>query len=78
VPARDGAGAGDDALFARDLFAATHVTVLPGQYLGRDAHGVNPGRGYVRIALVPELADCVDAARRIVAFCHAWPTAASH
>jgi N-succinyldiaminopimelate aminotransferase len=52
-----------------ELFAATHVTVLPGQYLGRVAHGVNPGRGYVRIALVPELNDCVEAARRIVEFC---------
>lgn len=60
---------GDDERFTRDLFAATHVTVLPGQYLARDAHGINPGRGYVRIALVPELADCVDAAQRIAAFC---------
>jgi N-succinyldiaminopimelate aminotransferase len=60
---------GDDEAFARDLFASTHVTVLPGQYLARDAHGTNPGRGYVRLALVPELADCLEAAQRIVAFC---------
>jgi N-succinyldiaminopimelate aminotransferase len=60
---------GDDRTFARDLFAATHVTVLPGQFLARDAHGTNPGRGCVRMALVPELADCVEAAKRIVAFC---------
>ena len=60
---------GDDEAFAKDLFAATHVTVLPGQYLARDAHGTNPGRGYVRMALVPELADCIEAARRIVEFC---------
>ena len=60
---------GDDEKFARELFAATHVTVLPGQYLARDAHGANPGRGYVRMALVPSLSDCVDAARRIVEFC---------
>ena len=60
---------GDDEAFTRDLFAATHVTVLPGQYLARDAHGTNPGRGYVRLALVPELADCIEAAQRIVAFC---------
>ena len=59
----------DDARFARDLFAATHVTVLPGQYLARDAHGTNPGRGYVRMALVPPLADCIEAAERIRAFC---------
>ena len=59
---------GDDERFARELFAATHVTVLPGQYLARDAHGTNPGRGYVRMALVPPLADCIEAAERIVAF----------
>ena len=60
---------GDDEAFARALFAETHVTVLPGQYLARDAHGINPGRGYVRLALVPALADCVEGARRIIAFC---------
>jgi len=60
---------GDDERFARELFAATHVTVLPGQYLARDAHGTNPGRGYVRMALVPALDDCIEAARRIVGFC---------
>jgi N-succinyldiaminopimelate aminotransferase len=59
----------DDEVFARALFAATHVTVLPGRYLAREAHGVNPGSGYVRIALVPELDACVDAATRIAAFC---------
>jgi N-succinyldiaminopimelate aminotransferase len=51
------------------LFAAAHVTVLPGRYLARDAHGENPGRGYVRIALVPPIEECVEAARRIVEFC---------
>jgi N-succinyldiaminopimelate aminotransferase len=62
-------GAADDAAFARDLFAATGVTVLPGRYLAREAQGVNPGEGYVRIALVPELGECVEAARRMVGFC---------
>lgn len=61
---------GDDERFARDLFAATHVTVLPGRYLAREAHGENPGCGYVRIALVPGIDDCVEGARRIVEFCH--------
>jgi N-succinyldiaminopimelate aminotransferase len=60
---------GDDEAFARELFASTHVTVLPGQYLARDAHGTNPGRGYIRLALVPELSDCIEAAHRMVAFC---------
>ena len=64
-----GGGCGDDVAFTRELFAAAHVTVLPGRYLGREAHGVNPGCGYVRMALVPEIGDCVEAARRIVEFC---------
>jgi N-succinyldiaminopimelate aminotransferase len=59
----------DDEAFARELFAATHVTVLPGQYLARDAHGVNPGRGRLRMALVPDLRACVEAATRIAGFC---------
>jgi len=60
---------GDDETFARELFATANVTVLPGQYLARDAHGTNPGRGYVRMALVPPVADCVEAAQRILEFC---------
>ena len=64
-----GVPGGDDPAFARDLFAATHVTVLPGRYLARDAHGVNPGSGFVRIALVPDIEDCVAATQRIVEFC---------
>jgi N-succinyldiaminopimelate aminotransferase len=59
---------GDDEMFARELFRHTHVTVLPGQYLARDARGVNPGRGYVRIALVPDLRDCLEAAGRMTAY----------
>ena len=59
---------GDDEAYARDLFAATHVTVLPGQYLGRVAHGINPGRGYVRIALVPTFNTCLEGAHRMAAF----------
>lgn len=63
---------GADDAFARALFAATHVTVLPGRYLGRDAHGLNPGHGYMRMALVPELAHCVDGANRIASFCRSY------
>jgi N-succinyldiaminopimelate aminotransferase len=64
-----GVPGGDDEAFTRALFARAHVTVLPGRYLAREAHGENPGAGYVRIALVPRIDDCVDAARRIVEFC---------
>ncbi len=54
-----------DVAFARQLFTQQHVTVLPGTYLARQAHGHNPGQQRVRIALVAPLATCVDAARRI-------------
>ncbi|MBI5450029.1 MAG: succinyldiaminopimelate transaminase [Gammaproteobacteria bacterium] len=55
----------DDTVFARRLYAEQHVTVLPGSYLSRPAHGCNPGARHVRIALVAPLDECIDAARRI-------------
>ncbi len=55
----------DGETFARRLFAEQHVTTLPGSYLSRTAHGIDPGRDYVRIALVAPLDDCLDAARRL-------------
>jgi N-succinyldiaminopimelate aminotransferase len=58
----------DDAVFARELYRRKHVTVLPGSFLARDALGVNPGKGYVRIALVDGHDACVEASRRIVDF----------
>ena len=59
----------DDREFARELQRQYNVLVLPGSYLARDAHGINPGRNYVRIALVASQADCVEAMRRIARFC---------
>ena len=56
---------GDDEAFARGLYAAENVVVLPGRYLARDAGRGNPGQGRVRISLVAPLADCIDAAHRI-------------
>ncbi|EZP54874.1 succinyldiaminopimelate transaminase [Delftia sp. RIT313] len=58
----------DDADFARELYAATGVTVLPGSYLAREANGRNPGAGRVRMALVAETAECLEAAQRIAQF----------
>ena len=59
---------GDDETFARDLFAAQNVTVLPGSYLGRRSSKINPGAGRVRISLVPDVDTCVAAALRIREF----------
>lgn len=55
-----------DTEFARQLYATENVTVLPGSFLARDAHGINPGANHLRIALVAEPEQCVNAARRIL------------
>jgi N-succinyldiaminopimelate aminotransferase len=60
-----------DELFTRELFAQHNVTVLPGSYLSRHAHGQNPGAGHVRLALVAEPAACLEAAQRIRAYLQA-------
>ena len=58
-----------DTEFARRLYQQYNVTVLPGSYLAREAHGVNPGQNRIRMALVAEVDECLEAAQRIVAFC---------
>ncbi len=58
----------DEVKFARQLFEQENVTVLPGSFLSRDAGGLNPGKNRVRIALVAELEECLEAARRIKQF----------
>ena len=59
---------GDDAAFARGLYETQRVTVLPGSFLARDAANLNPGKGFVRIALVDGLDACVEAARRMASY----------
>ena len=64
----------DDADFARRLLAEQAVSVLPGSFLARDAHGTNPGRGYIRVALVAHRDDCAEAVDRIVGLAGSgWP-----
>jgi N-succinyldiaminopimelate aminotransferase len=59
---------GDDVAFARGLLAQYNVAVLPGSLLAREAGGINPGAGRVRLALVAQGDECLQAARRIVAY----------
>ena len=58
----------DDRLFAQKLLTQQNVKVLPGQYLSRTVDNDNPGQNYVRVALVAELHECVQAAERIKRF----------
>jgi N-succinyldiaminopimelate aminotransferase len=59
---------GSDTDFARALYALYNVIVLPGSYLAREAQGHNPGAGRIRMALVADTAECLEAARRIAQF----------
>jgi N-succinyldiaminopimelate aminotransferase len=61
-------GVRDDEAFAKALLAQYNVTVLPGSYLAREAQGFNPGAGRIRMALVAETQECVQAAQRMVQF----------
>ncbi|MFN0184518.1 MAG: succinyldiaminopimelate transaminase [Aquabacterium sp.] len=67
---------GDDVAFAQGLLAQYNVTVLPGSLLARSSHGVNPGQGRIRMALVAEPAECLEAAHRIVDFTRAFSASA--
>ncbi len=55
----------DDVEFTRQLYQDYNVIILPGSYLAREAHGVNPGENFARIALVATLDECVEAMDRI-------------
>lgn len=58
----------DDERFTQALFASQNITVLPGSYISREANGLNPGKNYVRMALVASIEECVEAAERIKIF----------
>jgi N-succinyldiaminopimelate aminotransferase len=65
-----------DTEFAQQLLSQYNVTLLPGSYLAREVAGINPGAQRVRMALVAETEECVQAAQRIVQFIqsHSTPT----
>ena len=54
-----------DTEFAVRLYRDLNITVLPGSLLAREAHGINPGENYIRLALVASLDECIEAANRI-------------
>jgi len=48
------------------LWQEAALRVLPGAYIGRDGRGGNPGRSYIRLALVHDDATIADAMERLV------------
>ena len=58
----------DDIQFSQDLFASENLTVLPGQFLSRTTESGNPGSRRIRLALVAPIAECIEAAERLVRF----------
>jgi N-succinyldiaminopimelate aminotransferase len=54
-----------DTDLALKLYRDLNITVLPGSYLAREAHGINPGKNFIRMALVASFEECVEAANRI-------------
>ena len=54
-----------DTSFALKLYRDLNITTLPGSYLAREVNGVNPGKNFIRLALVASLEECVEAANRI-------------
>ena len=65
---------GSDVTFARGLLAQYNVAVLPGSLLARESQGVNPGAGRIRMALVADTGECVEAAERIAAYARSLPS----
>ncbi|MBI3529624.1 MAG: succinyldiaminopimelate transaminase [Betaproteobacteria bacterium] len=57
-----------DTEFTKQLFEQYNVAVVPGSYLAREAHGINPGRNFIRVALVAPVEECLEAAQRLKAF----------
>ncbi len=54
-----------DEDFTMRLYEQENVLVLPGSYLSRESGGINPGRDYIRIALVDTVGQCIEAAQRL-------------
>lgn len=58
----------DDQTFTRELYKDKNLLVVPGSFLARESAGTNPGKNRVRLALVGDLADCIEAAQRLCSF----------
>ncbi|MCH8163121.1 MAG: succinyldiaminopimelate transaminase, partial [Proteobacteria bacterium] len=63
-----------DIEFATGLYSRQNITVLPGRFLSRSIAAGDPGENRIRIALVAEIDQCIEAAERICEYikttCH--------
>lgn len=57
-----------DTAYAQQLYRDYNVSVLPGSFLAREAHGINPGANFIRLALVASVEETQEAVRRIAEF----------
>ena len=56
---------GDDERFVKALYEHANIHALAGRYLSREVNGHNPGKGYVRVALVASVEESREAILRI-------------
>ena len=57
-----------DTEFSAGLYSQQNITVLPGSFLSRSIAAGNPGENRIRVALVAEIDQCIEAANRICTF----------
>ncbi|SUD91470.1 succinyldiaminopimelate transaminase [Psychrobacter phenylpyruvicus] len=63
----DERGEPDDETFVKALFEKVNIHALAGRYLSREVNGINPGKGFVRLALVASVEESQEAITRIKA-----------
>ncbi len=56
---------GDDETFVAGFYAQHNVLALPGSYLSRESGGINPGAGFIRLALVGPREECREGLGRL-------------
>ena len=62
---KDERGEADDEAFVKALFEKVNIHALAGRYLSREVNGTNPGKGFVRLALVASVEESQEAITRI-------------
>ncbi|WP_227429135.1 succinyldiaminopimelate transaminase [Psychrobacter sp. I-STPA6b] len=67
----DDKGEPDDEAFVKALYEQANIHALAGRYLSREINSHNPGKGYIRIALVASVAESREAITRIKALLEA-------